>query len=281
MKKGDFLMYMNKFVHLAVRSLYIVMRVFFRIVASESRNYEMWNTIPILRRLRTTARNPLYYLPIRKSRVSLAILPNGMRLLCPYEDMFVISEIFIDQIYNRLFRLKDGFVAIDVGAHVGVFTLKASEEVGEKGLVISFEPNPYTFNLLERNLKMNQVTNVIPYRIALSNSSGKSKLYQSPHPREDSLVKVRSKYVLVNLDILDKVISKLNLERIDFVKIDVEGAELRVLEGAQKTLAKFRPNLAIAAYHELNKIEEISDFLLRNNFRVFINKPYVYAKVGR
>jgi FkbM family methyltransferase len=238
----------------------------------------VWEAIPILKRLRTTTRNPLYYLPIRQSRISLAILPNGMRLLCPYEDMFVISEIFIDQIYNRIFKLKDRFIAIDVGAHVGVFTLKASKEVGEKGLVISFEPNPSTFNLLKRNLKMNRITNVIPYQIALSNSSSKGKLYQSPHPREDSLVKARSKYALVNIDILDKVISELNLERIDFIKIDVEESELRVLEGAQKTLAKFRPNLAIAAYHELNRIEEISEFLLRNNFRVFINKPYVYAK---
>lgn len=238
----------------------------------------MWTTIPILTRLKTTAKNPLYYLPIWKSRISLAILPNGMKLLCPYEDMFIISEIFIDQIYNRMCKLANNHIVIDVGAHVGVFTLKASKEVGEKGLVVPIEPNPSTFNLLKANLDLNQTQNIVPIQLALSNVTGNAKLFQSEHPREDSLVNVKSKNVLVNLDRMDNVISKMSLKRVDFIKIDVEGAELQVLEGAEKTIAKYKPCLAIAAYHKSDNLEAISNFLLNRDFQVFISKPYIYAK---
>ena len=271
-------MYINQCVHLAVRSLYFAMRVFLRIFAGESRNKEMWTAIPILTRLKKTAMNPLYYLPIAKSRISLAILPNGMKLLCPYEDMFIISEIFIDQIYDRICNLAKNHVVIDVGAHVGVFTFKASKEVGEKGLVISIEPNPYTFNLLKANINLNETKNVVPIRLALSNKRGNAKLFQSDHPREDSLVNVKSKHVLVNLDQMDNVITKMNLERIDFIKIDVEGAELQVLKGAEKTLTDYKPCLAIGAYHKSDNIAAISNFLLKKDFQVFVNKPYIYAK---
>jgi len=75
--------------------------------------------------------------------------------------------------------LGPGKTMIDVGANIGIFTVVAARRVGEQGTVVAFEPTESTFEMLERNLALNQFRNVKPMRMALSDQAGKMRLYLS------------------------------------------------------------------------------------------------------
>ena len=146
-----------------------------------------------------------------------------------------------------LHLLKAGRTFIDCGANVGYFSVQASGLVGRDGKVIAIEANPVTYELLVRNLEQNQFG--IPVHCALGSHSGEVELFVPSDGdvysslRADGLVKVSESFesVKVQSRTLDDVVESLGLERVDVVKIDVEGAELDVLLSATTLLDKFRP----------------------------------------
>jgi FkbM family methyltransferase len=136
-----------------------------------------------------------------------------------------------------------GSVVVDVGANIGLHTIPLARRVGPKGTVIAFEPDPDNFQILCRNIRVNSVSNVCTYKLALSSGSGAALLYQSwenrgglslckrnvesrgPQMRPVSIETVAGDDLLLNTD-----------KPISLVKIDVEGAEPLVLWGMEKTL---------------------------------------------
>lgn len=156
--------------------------------------------------------------------------------------------------------LKPGHIFFDIGANIGVFTLLAAKRVGS-GRVYAFEPSKLHLEKLYVNLKLNNFTNIIVNPFGLSNVSGNRDLYipagQGPlrntgmasfYPVEaDSKNYVLEKIFTMRLD--DYVESN-DINKIDAIKIDVEGAEMDILEGAKITLKRFRPIVMM----EVNKI---------------------------
>jgi len=167
-------------------------------------------------------------------------------------------KIFIKNIYDKYESINSGDVVIDIGAHVGMFTVKAARKVANSGLVVAIEP--------EENFR--GVTELI-----VSELSGTHKLALYPNPENPKDKKT------VPIDTLDNIIQELGLRRIDFIKIDAEGAELDILKGAQNVL-QFTKYLAIAAYHTPNEANEIKTFLEKHGFRVIIGDGILYAFRG-
>jgi len=134
-------------------------------------------------------------------------------------------------------NLKPGQTFIDVGASVGYYTLLASKLVGSSGKVYAFEPAEETQQVLARNLAENKIQNVVVYNCALSdNKEFKTKLYLGNAPGQNSLIDSDDrKFKEVNNDIFDNIKKKENIIP-DMIKIDVEGAQLQVLEGMKETL---------------------------------------------
>lgn len=255
--------------------LWVILRLLFRARAQEITH----NCFPLMKIDSLVAASKVS-LPIPFVECPLFILPDGVNILCPWQDAWIIEEIWKSDVYERFSNLKRGYVVIDVGAHVGIFTIKASREVGDKGLVIACEPHPTTYALLIANLNNNECKNVAGFNIALSDSRKETKLWLSPHGDGygHSLVFKRSdKYVLVDVDTLDNMIRKIRLDHVDFIKIDVEGTELRTLKGAEKTIKKFKPRLSIAAYHTPTEAEEISEFLTSRGYKILVIDQFVYA----
>jgi len=145
--------------------------------------------------------------------------------------------------------LKPGAVFIDVGAHLGIYSAIAGRLVGERGSVFAFEPGEEIFGLLEKNIKLNRLTNVKTFRTALADRTGSISLYHHPDPSRDSLGRPSDHDVSVALaeDVpvarLDDVLRQSDAERIDLVKIDVEGAEELVLRGAEALITQTRPKV--------------------------------------
>lgn len=144
--------------------------------------------------------------------------------------------------------LKPGMVFVDVGANEGFYSVFASRRIGPTGRLLAFEPSQREFTRLNANLQLNNAENARSECVALADAagSGELKLCEYGHEGQNTLGDFghavhQSGTQTVELMSLDAYCDEHPLERLDFIKIDVEGAEQRVLEGARRTLAKFRP----------------------------------------
>jgi len=176
----------------------------------------------------------------RGKRLAFCVLP-GRVLLYQYPENLVFNyEIVIAQHYDALYPIHGNDVVLDVGAHVGVFTVYAARKA-RKGIVLAVEPHPINFKLLNLNVQINEFKNVLTFNIALTNHTGKVKLYIHTRPGGHSIVIRRTdKFVVVGAETIDNLFKKINLRNIEslFIKINAEGAEIEVLEGGKDTLKR-------------------------------------------
>lgn len=166
--------------------------------------------------------------------------------------------------YDRLLRkvlrneIKPGMTVLDLGANIGVHTLLAARLVGEKGRIFAFEPAPGNYGLLVRNLAVNGYTNVIPVKSAVSNRSGQVRLFlneeQSGRHNIYDHYHQNERAVTVDSISLDEFFKDKD-SRIDFIKMDIEGAEMAALEGMGNLIRENR---------NLKLITEFSPGLLRS-----------------
>ncbi len=155
-------------------------------------------------------------------------------------------------------NLSEGSVFLDVGAHIGYFSMKAAVKVGASGRVVSFEPNPETLKLLRDNVAVNHAQNVIVEPIACTDREQTLTLYGGP-PSNTGMSSLDSRNVplegapklyTVRGRPIDDVVRELKLARVDAIKIDVEGAEVMVLRGALETLKRFHPKIVVEVVRE-------------------------------
>lgn len=151
-----------------------------------------------------------------------------------------------------LSNVGEGMTAIDIGAHIGYYTLLLAKCVGPSGRVISFEPLPANFGRLRQNIEVNSLRQVQAYPQALFSHCAELELSgpdNESYPGTASLVReVGAKRMRVEAVTLDRVVNGQGL-RPDFVKIDVEGAEYDVLLGAKETITGVRPKMLIELHH--------------------------------
>ena len=204
------------------------------------------------------------------------------RIFAPGNAAGVFMEIFQDEVYEQVWKPKPGDIVLDIGAYVGMFTVKASLSVGEHGKVVAIEPSPENYAMLTGNcLGLDNVTLV---QKAIMSTNGKGKLYYSKSAAANSLVVKWKHYIKVETITLDDLMDELGLEKVDFIKLDAEGEELDVLKGATKTLSR-GTRLAIAAYHTAPngkaEISQVARTLREAGYKVIQLRglrSYIYAE---
>ena len=177
----------------------------------------------------------------------------------PAQDRYILPAIALtgeyggDEIDLYQALLKPDDVAIDVGANIGVFSIAMATAVGVSGRVLSIEPQPPLFVILERNIARHGLTNVEPHRAIASNHNGTGAFLEIKKLPPEAKVN----FGALNLDsrILAEyghmaptptlTIDSFNLDRCDFIKIDVEGSEVSVISGATETIQDHRPILCL------------------------------------
>lgn len=145
--------------------------------------------------------------------------------------------------------LKRGMVFVDVGANDGYYTLFAARRVGLPGRVVAVEPSSRERTNLQRNVDRNSLDNVVVVPVALGASTGEAdlRLAHGAHAGHNTLGSFAHDGVVaeslehVKVETLDDVVAKFGLTRLDFIKIDVEGAEASVVAGGRSVVAKMRP----------------------------------------
>jgi len=143
-------------------------------------------------------------------------------------------------------HLNEGAVAMDIGANIGYFPLLMARRVGFAGRVIAFEPVPTVHGLLVENLSMNGCHNVIAERLAVADAVGDKRMEWDPSEHYSFTARLSDEGdVSVPATSIDSYVADARLERLDFVKIDVEGAEDQVVSGMVKTLKRLHPTLLL------------------------------------
>ena len=161
----------------------------------------------------------------------------------------------VTYLHRRMAEVKAP-VLIDVGAHVGSYTLLAA--LHEGATVIAVEPNPEACDVLRANVLLNDLFGrVSAFEVALSNVPGavlpllvpfrpdkSGYAHVQPHP-SDGLVPAHLQHMTIKTTTVDTLVAGMELDRVDFIKIDVEGWEVFVLEGAEETLRRFQPGVLL------------------------------------
>ncbi len=180
---------------------------------------------------------------------------NSLAMPVDYRDL-VQREIFLNGVYEpettrQLQQLvRPGHTALDVGANIGYYSLVLAKAVGDAGRVHAFEPVPRLAGTLERNIEANGFRNVIVERLACWSSCGETEIYEGPGSNSgtSSLFRQNAEAVKghkIQTTTIDAYAVAKQLKSVDLIKIDVEGAEIDVLEGAWETIARWRPVLIV------------------------------------
>ncbi|HEY6218372.1 MAG TPA: FkbM family methyltransferase [Pyrinomonadaceae bacterium] len=188
-----------------------------------------------------------------------------------YTPSGVVNTFVLKQYeYRKLtpaIKAQAGDNVIDAGGCWGDTALYFAHEVGAKGRVITFEFAPENLEILHRNLRMNPdlTTRIEVDPRALWHISGELVSYYSQGPGT-SLDQTRhdnngQDSLRVNTISIDDLVKEKSLRQIDFIKMDIEGAELDALRGAEQTLRAFKPRLAISLYHNKTDLTEIPEYL--------------------
>jgi FkbM family methyltransferase len=150
--------------------------------------------------------------------------------------------------------LSKGGTFVDVGAHIGTYSLRAAKAVGNNGRVVAIEPNPVTAAALRDNIAASGWHNIQVQEIACGDRNGTVTLFAG-HAENTGTASLAERNARrggpleasfdVPLSPLDNILERLSLARLDVIKIDTEGAETMVIRGAVNTLRKFSPVILV------------------------------------
>ncbi|MBK9797347.1 MAG: FkbM family methyltransferase [Holophagaceae bacterium] len=169
-----------------------------------------------------------------------------------------------------------GAVVLDIGANIGAHTVPLAQLVGDGGVVVAFEPQPVLHQILSANLVLNSIPNVLTYAMALGNAEGECLFpvldYSQPNNFGGIGVDMVEEGEAVPMGRLDDF----QLERVDFIKLDVEGFESQVLEGAAETIARCHPIMYIENDRK-EKSAELIQRLFDMGYRLWWHTPPLFS----
>ncbi|RKZ27280.1 hypothetical protein DRQ20_00870 [bacterium] len=200
------------------------------------------------------------YLNLRESRMMMK-RPLGM-----YEPEKT-------RLFYRLVR--PGMTVIDVGVNKGYFTLLSAKLMGCKGKILAFEPEPSNCYWIRKSIEANKYDCIKLFELALADYEGEAMLYIGKKSGWHSLLptggNVKDETIRVKVSTLDNVLKKEKIERVNIVKIDVEGAEMEVLKGAKNLLQKSERLFIIMDLHPQKgvKVEDVFSYLYQHGFKIY------------
>jgi FkbM family methyltransferase len=193
---------------------------------------------PILGKIENLLTRMFLCEPVRRTAL-------GRRL---YKRMYLFGKGLAEKQEVQLFRrhLRPGMTIVDMGANIGFYTVLFSTLVGERGAVYAFEPDPFCSGILRDRIRVLPIQNVHVETAALGEGECKATLYCSKRDRAENRVypfdsSVPVETVQVPMLGLDMYCSNNRIDRIDAVKIDVEGLEVSALRGMRDIMGKSPP----------------------------------------
>ncbi len=198
-------------------------------------------------------------------------------------SLWVLGEVFVSQDYKP--DLKSAKIILDIGAHIGISTLYFNI-LFPQVKIFSYEPSSVNFKYLNRNIKINKLENIKPFRIAVSNvHDRKLKLLKSINSMTLSTVKANAKtdcmYEYVNATNIKNIIRSNHIKKVDIVKIDCEGEEYNILLNLDRTTFNKIESFIIEYHnHPQYNYSHIIEVLKKNRYFTYLNKSPFFNNTG-
>lgn len=176
--------------------------------------------------------------------------------------------------------LRKNMVCLDIGANIGYYSTLYSKIIGKGGLVLAIEPSPLNFRYLKKNLEFQKFSNSKLYNCACGDKNGTVNFQVDTRTNKCKVVSKNIKpdsnteIIAVPLRTINDIVEEIKVNRIDFLKIDVEGYEMKVLEGAWQSIRKFKPTIQIELH--INRLgesvtKEIINRLKKEGYKIIYN----------
>lgn len=247
------------FIDFSFRSTLLILKTFLKKILFLFGHFE-W--IPINIRGLIINKSTLYFrIPDIYSGTSYSVYGSRILLIRDslYRLVFYTSnfEPHDSKILFKMFNNISG-TFIDVGANFGWYSLLLHQSANPNSKIYAFEPSKLNFSLLKQNVKLNLISNIHPVKSGLGNGNDQAKLqiYSGKNLGEMSIADLKGKignFETVPIITLDEFVNKNFIKDIIFIKIDVEGYELKVLKGSTETIRRFSPVLLIEANWETSR----------------------------
>jgi len=205
-------------------------------------------------------------------------LKNGLKFIVRAKtmDRSVLKEVWIKEIYNQHgVRVEKGDTVIDIGGHVGMFSIYAAH-LSETGKVYAFEPFIENFKRLENHKKINNKENLFVFNKGVSSTEGTQTLYLSPDDNTGGhslhlKTKSENKIEIQTVNLIS-FCEREKIEKIDFLKLDCEGAEFEIVKSSEPILKKISKIVMECHPFGNNTCDEMVAILERNGFIVIREK---------
>lgn len=217
--------------------------------------------------------------PIRRMRQKQKLAKiaqvNGLKLDAEgnLESLFTLEEVFIQRSYADYFPFYKKVTILDVGAHKGYFSLFAFNNVLQGSTIIAVEPNGNNSSVLKKNLHQNQVSGVHVVHAAIHTSDEKIKLFTSESENHSLVVDTAKKneFTVVQGIQLATLMADFQVERVDFLKLDCEGAEYEVLYKLPKAIYE-KIEVISMEFHDLKQTGstalDLADHLMQMGYEI-------------
>jgi len=211
--------------------------------------------IDFIQRMPKVRLSDLYHLVVKSTEVlpklSVIETPNGC--FSGVENDYIFQQAvrygtnefdFVDFIQHILSSTS---VAVDLGANIGTHSV-AMAKLASSGRIFAFEAQSLTFSILQNNLLLNKCRNVTAYRFAVSNENHR---LLSMQPFTFSAMNINNGDLKVDLSgtcgdlVLSRTLDSFDFDQLDFIKLDIQGSEVRAIEGAVNLIGKYRPFLFV------------------------------------
>jgi FkbM family methyltransferase len=222
----------------------------------------------MIRKLKNWYVIPFIYYNIYRKKFFILKLKNGLRikLRSHSTDLQAFANVWIIEEYNEDdFEIKNPDIIIDVGGHIGLFTLYASQFC-KTGKIISVEPVYDNYELLIENIKTNNVTNVVPVGKAVFDSETKARIFLNKIDQSAHSLMVKGKnFVEVETISLKQIMDENSITNCDLLKLDCEGSEYRILKSLPDDYLEKIKKICMEYHLSKNDSVEFEELKIRLN----------------
>jgi len=220
---------------------------------------------------------------INDEKYSFKKICNSNELFLDYKQNksghLILKEIFEERVYADYFSFYKKSAIVDIGAHFGFFSLFANRNARKDSQIYSFEPSTENFQRLKKNILDNKIENVRMFRCAIGSKDGAGKLIHRENPANSALEEIMqspsSSFEKVEIKTLETVIKENEIQKIDFLKMDCEGAEYAILETLSDEIFSIIKTISLE-FHDLKSEKYTSEFILeilnKHHFKIVKNK---------
>jgi FkbM family methyltransferase len=202
---------------------------------------------------------------------------DGMRILARprSEDKDVIRGVVLNGEYAQEgFEIGSHDTVVDIGAHIGAFTITSARSARE-GIVYALEPVEANYELLLRNIELNELKNVVPTKMAVAKDTGKREMFVQEDATSGHSFHYRGNRnpVVVDTTSLEDFVGRMNIKKIDLLKIDCEGAEYEILTNCSERIFSMIQRIGMEYHFGEDKKDPqvLIDILEDNGFKVTIS----------